>query len=97
MENNGIEEARFFLEQFFNEDNGDWFEEFGGTNGLRSSDLLSLWSNEGITELDLLPYTFPSREEFKKKEILGIFLGHYIPWDGHLNAEFSKKNGSMLS
>ena len=26
MENNGIEEARFFLEQFFNKENGDWFE-----------------------------------------------------------------------
>ena len=26
MENNGIEEARFFLEHFFNKENGDWFE-----------------------------------------------------------------------
>ena len=26
MENNGIEEARFFLKHFFNKENGDWFE-----------------------------------------------------------------------
>ncbi len=92
-ENGGPEKNSDFFNEIIQRHDGDWFEEFGGTNGLRSSDLLSLWSNEGITELDLLPYTFPSREEFKKKEILGIFLGHYIPWDGHLNAEFSKKNG----
>jgi len=92
-ENGGPEKNSDFFDEIIQRHDGDWFEEFGGTNGLRSSDLLELWSNEGITELDLMPYTFPTKEEFKDNNILGIFLGHYIPWDGYTNAEFSIQNG----
>jgi len=92
-ENGGPEKNADFYSDIIQRHNQDWFEEFGGTNGLRSSDLFSLWQDESVTKLDLLPYTFPSKNEFKEHEILGIFLGHYIPWDGHLNAEFSVKHG----
>lgn len=92
-ENGGPEKNSDFFDDIIQTHNGEWFEEFGGTNGLRSSDLLNLWSSEGISELDLMPYTFPSKEEFDRTEVLGIFLGHYIPWDGHENAQFAIKNG----
>ena len=67
-----------------------WLEEFGGLNGLRVSDMIG---TEGITEKDLWALTYPSQEELDAFNITGIFLGHYIPWDGYENAMTSVKNG----
>ena len=39
-----------------------------------------------------MPYTYPNADEIDKK-IIGIFLGHYFPWDGHENAQTAIKNG----
>tara|TARA_B100000795_G_scaffold123085_1_gene91671 strand:+ start:11052 stop:12245 length:1194 start_codon:yes stop_codon:yes gene_type:complete len=95
-ENGGPEKNSDFFDNIVQAHNHEWFEEFGGTNGLRSSDLLSIWSDDGITEADLLPYTFPSKKELLESNVHGIFLGYYIPWDGHKNAETAKNNGLIV-
>ena len=63
--------------------NRRWLEEFGGLLGLRVEDLIG-W--EGITKKDLIPYFYPSDDELEKVGVTGLFLGHYIPWDGFSNA-----------
>jgi N-acetyl sugar amidotransferase len=67
-----------------------WLEEFGGLLGMRVSDLVGL---EGIQEKHLIPYTYPTDEELKKSGVTGIFLGHYLPWDGYSNALISQGFG----
>ena len=92
-ENGGPEKNSDYLEGIIQKHNQDWFEEFGGTNGLRSSDILFAWKDEGIGEKDLIPYKFPTTEEFGNKKVDGIFLGYFFPWDGKKNAEIAIKNG----
>ena len=60
-----------------------WLEEFGGLLGLRVSDLLG---QDGIEARHLIPYTYPSDEALRRVGVTGIFLGHYFPWDGYVNA-----------
>lgn len=67
-----------------------WLEEFGGLLGLRLTDIVGM---EGIEERDLLPYTYPSDAELTRVGVTGIFLGHYIPWDGYSNALLAQANG----
>lgn len=67
-----------------------WLEEFGGLLGLRVSDLSSTY---GIAAKHLLPYQYPSDEELQKVGVTGLFLGHYIPWDGLSNALIAQANG----
>ncbi len=70
--------------------NRRWLEEFGGLLGLRVSDLPEL---DDITKSDLIPYTYPSDEELARVGVTGIFLGHYIPWDGYSNALIAQAKG----
>ena len=67
-----------------------WHHEFGSTLGLRASDLIGV---DGITELDMMSYEYPTDEEVKKAGTMGMFLGYYIPWDGHQNATIASENG----
>ena len=67
-----------------------WLEEFGGMLGLRVTDLVGL---EGILARDILPYSYPSDEELKRVGVTGLFLGHYLPWDGYANALIAQANG----
>jgi N-acetyl sugar amidotransferase len=67
-----------------------WLEEFGGLLGLRTSDISELMS---IDSKELFLYTYPSNEEIKKNKSTGIFLGHFFPWDGEINANVAKENG----
>lgn len=67
-----------------------WLEEFGGLLGLRVSDLVGL---EGIQAGQLLPYTYPTDEALQKVGVTGLFLGHYLPWDGLSNALIAQANG----
>ena len=67
-----------------------WLEEFGGMLGLRVTDLIGL---EKIKAQDIIPYTYPSDEELKRVGVTGLFLGHYIPWDGYSNALIAQVNG----
>lgn len=71
-----------------------WLEEFGGLLGLRVTDLIGL---EGIQKKDILPYIYPTEEELKAARVTGIFLGHYIPWDGFTNSLLAQNYGWTAS
>ena len=70
--------------------NRRWLEEFGGLLGLRVADMVG---QEGIEKKHLIPYTYPSDEEMKNVGVTGLFLGHYLPWDGLTNAIIAQANG----
>lgn len=70
--------------------NRRWLEEFGGLLGMRVTDLIG---REGIEEKHLIPYNYPSDEELRKTGVTGLFLGHYLPWDGLSNTLISSVNG----
>lgn len=67
-----------------------WLEEFGGLLGMRVSDLVGI---DGIEQRHLIPYSYPTDEELSRVGVTGIFLGHYIPWDGYSNALISQAFG----
>lgn len=67
-----------------------WLEEFGGLLGLRVSDLIGY---EGIGRKDLIPYFYPSDEDLARVGVTGLFLGHYIPWDGLANSLIAQAYG----
>lgn len=70
--------------------NRRWLEEFGGMLGLRVSDLVG---TNGIEAHHLIPYSYPSDEELKRVGVTGLFLGHYIPWDGLSNTLIAQAHG----
>ena len=67
-----------------------WLEEFGGLLGLRVSDLIG---QGGIQTRHLRQYLYPSDAELREVGVTGLFLGHYFPWDGYANAQYSKTHG----
>lgn len=67
-----------------------WLEEFGGLLGLRVTDMIGY---DGIGARHLVPYQYPSDEELKSVGATGLFLGHYIPWDGYSNALLAQAHG----
>lgn len=67
-----------------------WLEEFGGLLGLRVSDLIGV---DGIEEKHMIPFTYPTDAELKEVGVTGLFLGHYLPWDGLRNAIISENHG----
>lgn len=67
-----------------------WLEEFGGLLGMRVADLTESY---GIEARHLLPYQYPSDEELLRVGVTGLFLGHYLPWDGLSNALIAQANG----
>ncbi len=73
--------------------NRRWLEEFGGLIGLRVSDLAG---QDGIEARHLIQYTYPSDEELASVGVTGIFLGHYLPWDGFANALLAQGHGFEL-
>jgi N-acetyl sugar amidotransferase len=70
--------------------NRRWLEEFGGMLGMRFADLIGM---EGIEAKHLIPYHYPSDNELARVGVTGMFLGHYIPWDGLSNALIAQANG----
>ncbi|MBF0589302.1 MAG: N-acetyl sugar amidotransferase [Magnetococcales bacterium] len=67
-----------------------WLEEFGGMLGLRVSDMIGL---EGLRPRDMIPYTYPTDDALQRVQVTGLFLGHYIPWDGYANALLAQAHG----
>ena len=70
--------------------NRRWLEEFGGLLGMRVSDLTETY---GIPLRQLLPYQYPPDAELQRVGVRGLFLGHYLPWDGISNALISQAHG----
>ncbi|WP_331284266.1 N-acetyl sugar amidotransferase [Castellaniella denitrificans] len=67
-----------------------WLEEFGGLLGMRVTDLLGM---EGIEQKHLINYSYPTDAELTRVGVTGLFLGHYIPWDGLSNTLIAQANG----
>lgn len=67
-----------------------WLEEFGGLLGLRVRDLADVY---GLSARDLVPYQYPTEEELASARVSGLFLGHYLPWDGMANYLISQAHG----
>lgn len=72
--------------------NRRWLGEFGGLLGLRFSGLIG---QEGITAKNLIAYTYPTDQYLTLIGVTGLFLGHYIPWDGLSNALIAGANGFL--
>ena len=70
--------------------NRRWLEEFGGLLGMRVSDLIG---QDGIKETHLIPYQYPADDRLEEVGVTGLFLGHYLPWDGMSNTLISQANG----
>lgn len=70
--------------------NRRWLEEFGGLLGMRVTDLIG---QDGIEQKHLLNYIYPTDDELARVGVTGLFLGHYIPWDGLSNALIAGANG----
>ena len=70
--------------------NRRWLEEFGGLLGMRVSDLIGM---DGIEARHLIAYTYPTDEELARVGVTGLFLGHYLPWDGLSNTLIAQANG----
>ena len=70
--------------------NRRWLEEFGGMLGFRVNDLIG---QGGISKKDLIQYTYPTDEELSRIGVTGLFLGYYLPWDGHNNAMVAQAYG----
>ncbi|MBS1838590.1 MAG: N-acetyl sugar amidotransferase, partial [Actinobacteria bacterium] len=67
-----------------------WLEEFGGLLGMRVSDVLD---QEGIEPHHLVQYTYPDDAALAEVGVTGVFLGHYLPWDGWTNALIAQAHG----
>ena len=67
-----------------------WVSEFGGFLGLRPSDLIG---QQGLTAQDLEDY-MPPRD--LPAQLEAHFLGQYIPWDSHRNAELAQRAGMRV-
>ena len=71
-----------------------WLEEFGGLLGLRVADLPQTY---GIEPRHLLPYQYPSDEDLQRVGVTGLFLGHYLAWDGLSNALIAQAKGFVTT
>jgi N-acetyl sugar amidotransferase len=53
--------------------------------GINAEDMLGMLDNSisdyPVTERDLKPFSYPPREEIRKKRIRSVCLGSYYPWD----------------
>lgn len=65
-----------------------WRSEFGGFLGLRPHDMVG---QIGITADDMRDYLLP--DDIEDKGIEAHFLGYYLPWDSHRNAQVAKQHG----
>jgi N-acetyl sugar amidotransferase len=67
-----------------------WVAEFGGLLGLRLDDVVG---QEGLTARDLDVFRFPSDATLDDANVMGIWLGDYIDWDGWKNAFIAQQYG----
>lgn len=63
-----------------------WTQEFGGFLGLRVSDVAEMG-------FDMRDYSLPAQEDLDRLGAEAHFLGQYIPWGSHYNAEIARRHG----
>ena len=69
-----------------------WRSELGGFCGMRPSDFVGI---EGITSRDMEDYEIPSQEILENSQVKAYFLGHFIEWNSHHNAQVSSDHGML--
>jgi N-acetyl sugar amidotransferase len=52
-----------------------------------------IWLGDGVAKKDILPYVFPSDQEFSLWGGRGIFMGYYLNWSGYRNALYAMQHG----
>lgn len=66
-----------------------------GNLGINAEDMIGMikqrYPNEKIDERDFRPFIFPSQKELNEKNIVGTYLGNYIPWDVKEQVKIIKK------
>lgn len=67
-----------------------WVAEFGGFLGLRSADFETMG-------YDMAEYQLPSALTLERAGVEAHFLGQYLPWDSHGNAEVARAAGMLQS
>ena len=80
----GTEEARQMTRR--------WRSEFGGFLGLRPQDMVGQY---GITQRDMADYQMPRITDHVWVKLEAHFLGQYLPWDSHANAEVARAMGMV--
>lgn len=68
-----------------------WRSEFGGFLGLRPSDMGMMTSEHSMKE-----YEPPTPEQISAVGLEAHFLGQYLPWDSHQNAEIAMDAGMEI-
>jgi N-acetyl sugar amidotransferase len=71
-----------------------WLEEFGGLLGMRVQDVQAI---TGLSQQELIPYQYPLDSDLEEVGVTGLFLGHYIKWDGLSNYLVANANGFRTS
>ena len=69
-----------------------WVSEFGGFLGLRADDLAA---RQDIDPSDMLDYRLPAEGRIGETQFGpdAYFLGQFLPWDSHRNAQVAIKHG----
>jgi N-acetyl sugar amidotransferase len=66
-----------------------------GNLGINAEDMIGMikqrYPNEKIDERDFKPFIYPSQKELNEKNIVGTYLGNYIPWDVKEQVKIIKK------
>ena len=68
-----------------------WLAEFGGLLGMRLDDVPALCPE--IQPHQLAAYRYPSDADMARVGVTGIFLGHYLGWDGQQHATIAQAHG----
>lgn len=68
-----------------------WISEFGGLLGLRAADCVGV---DGINERDMHDYMLPADDMVGYE---AYFLGQFLPWDSHANADKAIRGGMLAS
>jgi N-acetyl sugar amidotransferase len=69
----------------------NWFEEYVGMIGLRTSDMMEF--DKSLKPENMFPYIFPEDDEIKKSKIIPIFTGNYFKWDAQEVISTIEKHG----
>ena len=69
----------------------NWFEEYVGMIGLRTSDMMEF--DKSLNPKNMFPYIFPEDDEIKNSKIIPIFTGNYFKWDAQKVIDTIEKHG----
>lgn len=67
-----------------------WLETHGGMLGISVNDWIGV---DGITQRDMSAYAYPEDDALQQAGTTGLFLGHFIPWDGLTNTLIAQSYG----